>query len=70
MMNGISTILSSLATPIYGSLVDITGSYYLPNIISLGLGITTVIVLALIMKETYGIAVVHIPHHVNDDHLE
>jgi MFS family permease len=61
MMNGISTILSSLATPIYGSLVDITGSYYIPNIISLGLGVTTVIVLASIMKETYGIAVVHTP---------
>ncbi len=56
MMNGISTILSSLATPIYGTLVDITGSYYIPNIISLGLGVFTVLVLAIIMKETYGIA--------------
>ena len=55
VMNGLSTILSSLATPIYGSLVDVTGSYYLPNIISLGLGILTVIVLAVVMRETYGV---------------
>ena len=56
VMNGLSTILSSLATPIYGTLVDVTGSYFIPNIISLGLGIITVVVLALVMKETYGIA--------------
>jgi MFS family permease len=55
VMNGLSTILSSLATPIYGTLVDVTGSYYIPNIISLGLGIFTVVVLALVMKETYGV---------------
>jgi MFS family permease len=56
LMNGLSTILSSLATPIYGTLVDVTGSYYIPNIILLGLGFFTVVVLALAMKETYGIA--------------
>jgi MFS family permease len=53
MMNGSSTILSSLATPIYGSLVDITGSYFLPNMIVLGLSVVTVVVLAVIMKENY-----------------
>ena len=56
VMNGLSTILSSLATPVYGSLVDITGSYLIPNLISLGLGIITVVVLVLIMKETYGVS--------------
>jgi len=56
VMNGLSTILSSLATPIYGSLVDILGSYFIPNLICLGLGILTVITLVLIMKETYGIS--------------
>ncbi len=56
VMNGLSTILSSLATPIYGSLVDIIGSYFIPNLICLGLGILTVITLVLIMKETYGIS--------------
>ena len=56
VMNGLSTILSSLATPIYGSLVDILGSYFIPNLICLGLGVLTVIALVLIMKETYGIS--------------
>jgi MFS family permease len=56
VMNGLSTILSSLATPVYGSLVDITGSYLIPNLISLGLGIITVVVLVLVMKETYGVS--------------
>ena len=56
MMNGLSTILSSLATPIYGSLVDVTGSYLFPNLICIVLGLVTVIILAATMKETYGIA--------------
>jgi MFS family permease len=56
IMNGSSTILSSLATPIYGSLVDITGSYFLPNMIVLALSIVTVVALMVIMKETYGVA--------------
>ena len=56
MMNGLSTILSSLATPIYGSLVDITGSYLVPNLICIGLGLITVLLLAVMMKETYGMA--------------
>jgi len=60
IMNGSSTILSSLATPIYGSLVDITGSYYIPNMIVLALSVLTVIILALIMKET-GVAAVGKP---------
>ncbi len=55
LMNGMSNIISSLATPVYGSLVDITGSYFIPNIILLGLGILTVLVLIMIMKETYGV---------------
>jgi MFS family permease len=55
MMNGFSTILSSLATPIYGSLVDMTGTYFVPNIICIGLGLLTVILLTVMMKETYGI---------------
>lgn len=55
LMNGMSNIISSLATPIYGSLVDMTGSYFIPNIILLGLGFLTVLVLIVIMKETYGV---------------
>ena len=59
LMNGSSTILSSLVTPVYGTLVDITGSYYLPNIICLGLGALTVLILVVIMKETYGVRATH-----------
>ncbi len=56
IMNGVSTILSSLATPAYGALVDITGSYYVPNLICIGLGLATLLILAAVMKETYGVA--------------
>jgi MFS family permease len=54
LLNGLGNIFSSLITPIYGSLVDITGSYYTPNIISLGLGVVTLVILIIYMKETYG----------------
>jgi uncharacterized membrane protein len=47
-------ILSSLATPIYGGLVDITGSFFVPTIISLVLGVFTLIILFIFLKETYG----------------
>ncbi|MCX6649529.1 MAG: MFS transporter [Candidatus Bathyarchaeota archaeon] len=59
MMNGLSTIISSLATPIYGSLVDVTGTYLIPNLICLGLGVLTVLLLAVMMKETYGVTAQH-----------
>lgn len=49
--------LQGVAAPIYGSLVDMTGSYYMPNIITLGLGVLTIVILALFMNETYGITV-------------
>jgi MFS family permease len=53
-MNGLTMIFSSLATPIYGSLVDMTGSFFVPTIISLGLGVFTLIILFIFLKETYG----------------
>jgi MFS family permease len=61
MLNGLSTILSSLATPIYGALVDVTGSYLIPNGISLVLGILTMIILAFTMKETYSVTALPTP---------
>jgi MFS family permease len=61
MLNGLSTILSSLATPIYGALVDVTGSYLIPNGISLVLGILTMIILAFTMMETYSITALPTP---------
>jgi MFS family permease len=54
LMNGLSVILGSLLAPIYGGLVDLTGSYFTPNIISLGLSGVTVIVIFVFAKETYG----------------
>jgi MFS family permease len=54
LLNGLGNIFSSLITPIYGSLVDITGNYYTPNIISLGVGAVTLVILIVFMKETYG----------------
>jgi hypothetical protein len=54
MMNGMSVILSSLLAPVYGSLVDVTGSYFTPNIIALGLSLATVLVIFVLIKETYG----------------
>ena len=57
VMNGLSTIISSLITPLYGSFVDVTGSYLLPNIVILGLGAFTLIVLFRYTKETYGVKI-------------
>ena len=54
LMNGMSVIIGSLLAPIYGSLVDATGSYFTPNIISLGLSFITILVLLFFTKETYG----------------
>ena len=55
LLNGLGNIFSSLITPIYGSLVDITGNYYIPNIISLVLGGVTLVILIIYLKETYGV---------------
>ena len=52
-MNGLMMILSSIATPLYGSLVDITGSFFIPTIISLGISIFTLSMLFVFLKETY-----------------
>jgi MFS family permease len=54
LMNGISIILSSFITPIFGSLVDITGSYLIPNLGSLTIGAFTFLLLWKYAKETYG----------------
>ena len=54
VMNGLMMIISSLSTPIYGSLVDVTGSFLVPTMISLGLSVIDFIVLFLFLRETYG----------------
>jgi MFS family permease len=53
-MNGLMMIVSSLSTPIYGSLVDATGSFFVPTMLSLGLSIFDLIILFLFLRETYG----------------
>ena len=60
MMNGISTIISSIIAPIYGSLVDVTGSYFTPNIIALGFSLATFAFIFFSVKETYkGVSAQH-----------
>ncbi len=54
LMNGFSVMLSSILAPIYGSLVDVTGSYFTPNIIALCFSVVTVLVVYAFIKETYG----------------
>jgi len=53
-MNGLMMIISSLSTPIYGSLVDATGSFFVPTMISLGVSVFDFIILFLFLRETYG----------------
>jgi MFS family permease len=54
VMNGLMMIISSLSTPIYGSLVDVTGSFFIPTILSLGFSLLDFLVLFRFLKETYG----------------
>jgi len=54
LLNGLSIIFSSAMTPFYGSLVDVLGSFFIPNLLSIGIAGTTFIVLLLYTKETYG----------------
>jgi hypothetical protein len=54
VMNGLMMIISSVSTPIYGSLVDATGSFLIPTIISLGFSVFSFIVLSIFLRESYG----------------
>jgi len=54
VMVGLMMIISSLSTPLYGSLVDVTGSFFIPTVISLGLCTLDFIVLYIYLRETYG----------------
>jgi MFS family permease len=54
LLNGLSIIFSSSMTPIYGSIVDQTGSFFIPNLISIGFAALTFTVLLLGTRETYG----------------
>jgi ACS family glucarate transporter-like MFS transporter len=54
LLNGLSIIFSSVMTPLYGSLVDTTGSFWIPNILSIVIAATTLVVLIRFTSETYG----------------
>ena len=54
LLNGIGTLGFSLLTPVYGSLVDITGGYGASNGIILAVGFLATLVLVLFAEETYG----------------
>jgi len=54
LLNGIGTLGFSLLTPVYGSLVDITGGYGASNGIILAAGFLATLVLVLFAEETYG----------------
>ena len=54
LLNGFSIIFSSSLTPFYGGLVDQTGSFFIPNLISIGFAVLTFAILLLGTKETYG----------------
>ena len=54
LLYGLSIIFLSAMTPIYGSLVDQTGSFFIPSLISIGIAAVTFFVLLIYTKETYG----------------
>lgn len=54
LLNGIGTLGFSLLTPVYGSLVDITGGYGASNGIILAAGFLTTLVIVFFVEETYG----------------
>ena len=54
LLNGFSIIFSSSMTPLYGSIVDQTGSFFIPNLISIGFAALTFTILLLGTRETYG----------------
>jgi nitrate/nitrite transporter NarK len=54
IVNGIGTLAFSVMNPIYGYLVDITGSYFASNAMVVVAGIALVVVSVLFLKETYG----------------
>ncbi len=54
LLNGLSIIFSSVMTPLYGGLVDVTGSFWVPGLLSIGIAGVTFLILLRYTKETYG----------------
>ena len=55
VLNGFGTIGFSLVTPIYGTLIDSTGGFWISNFLVLGIGLAMTAILILFTKETYGL---------------
>ncbi len=54
LLNGANIVFSSMMTPLYGSLVDMTGSFFIPGMISIGVAVLTFVILLRYTRETYG----------------
>jgi sugar phosphate permease len=54
IVNGVGTLGFSLMSPIYGSLVDVTGGYSISNLIVVGSSILTTVLFIFFTNETYG----------------
>jgi len=54
LINGAGTLVSSLVSPIFGMLVDVTGSYAVSQTLILAAGVLMTIVFVLFIGETYG----------------
>jgi len=54
IVNGMGTLAFSVMNPVYGYLVDVTGSYLISNAMVVASGIALVAVSVLFLKETYG----------------
>jgi len=55
LVNGIGTLGFSLMTPVYGALVDVTGTYVASNAILVIAGIGMTLIFAFFTKESYGL---------------
>lgn len=53
-VNGMGTVGFSIITPIYGSLVDITGGYGASIILFMAGGVAMTLIFILFLEETYG----------------
>ena len=54
IVNGMGTLGFSLMSPIYGALIDATGSYSTSNLVIMACGIMMTVTFAIFTKETYG----------------
>jgi predicted MFS family arabinose efflux permease len=54
IVNGMGTLGFSLMSPIYGALIDATGSYTASNLVIMACGIMMTVTFALFTRETYG----------------